>query len=96
MSISDQKNLQRPTTEEILAYLRKIANETLELDSEQVSRIRPDSPLVETLLLDSLSQIELMVEIEEYYSFQFEPDDITQLNTVKDLVALIQARTNKG
>lgn len=96
MSISDQKNLQRPTTEEILAYLRKIANETLELDSEQVSRIRPDSPLVETLLLDSLSQIELMVEIEEYYSFQFEPDDITQFNTVKDLVALIQARTNKG
>lgn len=96
MSISDQKNLQRPTTEEILAYLRKIANETLELDSEQVSRIRPDSPLVETLLLDSLSQIELMVEIEEYYGFQYEPDDITQLNTVKDLVALIQARTNKG
>jgi acyl carrier protein len=93
MSMTFQEDLSIRTTEEILSYLRKIAIETLKLDSEHISRIQPDSPLFETLLLDSLSAVEIMFEIEEYYGIQFEPEDMMRVKTIKDLVGLIQGQT---
>ena len=74
-----------------MAYLREVGMRLLKLEPEQVSRVRPDAPLVETLLLDSISQIELMFEIEGHYGFQFELEEMQQLGTIKDLISLIQA-----
>jgi len=90
MNISMQKNPPKPTYEEILDHLKKIAIETLRLTSEQISKIRPDSPIVETLLLDSLTQAELIFEIEDQYGFEFELENINNLKTIKDLISIIQ------
>jgi len=93
MNISIQKKPPKPTYEEILDHLKKIAFETLKLTSEQVSMIRLDSPIVESLLLDSFAQAELMFEIEDHYGFEFEPEYMNDLQTIKDLVNTIQTLT---
>ena len=87
-----QRDLPKPVDEEILDYLKKIALETLKLTSEEISRIRPDAPIVETLFLDSLTQAELIFEIEDRYGFEFELENVNKLKTIKDLIDMIQVR----
>ena len=87
---------QRPSAEEILAYLKEIAEEELEVAEEQISRIALDTQIVEGLQLDSVSQVVLITNIEEKYGFLFDLEDREKIQTVQDLVEMILARAGQG
>ena len=85
-----------PSEEGILAYLKELAEEELELTEEQISRIELDTEIVEGLQLDSVSQVVLITNIEEEYGFLFDFEDREKIQTVRDLVEMIIARAGQG
>jgi acyl carrier protein len=92
---ADRKANAALTDDEIVAYLRQISREELDLPAEQVAKLDLDSPMVEGLQLDSLAQVILLAQIEERYGFVFGLEDREQLQTieaVRDLVEMIRQR----
>lgn len=84
-----------PGDEEILAHLRAVCAEELELPPEQVAAIGLRTSVVEGLQLDSLSQVILLGRIEEQYGFVFEPEHrerLQTIRTVQDLIDIIRER----
>jgi acyl carrier protein len=84
-----------PTEEGILAYLKELAEEELELTAEQISQIALDTQIVEGLQLDSVSQVVLITNIEERYGFLFDFEDTEKIRSVRDLVEMILARAGQ-
>lgn len=88
----------RPTSPEnsveegILDFLKDIAREELELSEEQIEQMDLDTPLMEGLKLDSVTQVVLITAIEDRYGIEFELEDGEGLRTVRDLVAIIQEK----
>jgi acyl carrier protein len=78
--------------EAILVRLKEIARDGLSMTPEQLNAIEKDAPLMETLRLDSLGQVVLVTQIEADFGCVFEPEDWQQLQTVNDLVHMIQTR----
>ncbi len=89
-------SVSNPTEEEILAYLKELAEEELELSEEQIRRLELDTQIVEGLQLDSVSQVVLITNIEEKYGFLFDFEDREKIQTVRDLVEMILARAGQG
>ena len=89
------ENKRTVAVEEIVAHLKKLAEENLQLTPEQIGRIHPDLPMVEGLQLDSLAQVTLITAIEDDFGFLLEPEDREQLHTIGDLVQMIQDRATK-
>jgi acyl carrier protein len=85
-----------PSEAGILAYLKELAEEELELPEEQIDQIGLDTQIVEGLQLDSVSQVVLITCIEEKYGFLFDFEDREKIQTVRDLVEMILARTGQG
>ncbi len=84
-----------PTPEEIMARLREVARDDLELTPDQIAALSPDQSLGDGLALDSLRQVILVTRIEDIYGFEFEPDDqarLAGLRTLGDLVGLVAER----
>lgn len=73
----------------ILEHLKQLAQEQLNLTPEQIAAVQPDAPLVDALRLDSLAQVVLMTAIEKDFACTFEPEELQQVHTVKDLVVVI-------
>jgi acyl carrier protein len=83
--------------EAILVRLKEIARDGLSMTPEQLNAIQKDAPLMETLRLDSLGQVVLVTQIEADFGCIFEPEEWQQLQTVNDLVHMIQVRVqNEG
>lgn len=78
---------------EILAFLKRLAAEELELTPEQISRFHLDTPIVEGLQLDSVALVALITAVEEEYDFVFDTENPEQIETIRDLVRLIQMQT---
>ena len=85
-----------PSEEGILAYLKELAEEELELPQDQIDRLTFDTQIVEGLQLDSVSQVVLITSIEEEYGFLFDFEDREKIRTVRDLVDMILARAGQG
>jgi acyl carrier protein len=85
-----------PSEEGILAFLKEIAEEELELSEEQIGQIGLDTQIVEGLQLDSVSQVVLITSIEEKYGFLFDFEDREKIRTVRDLVEMILTRAGQG
>ncbi len=81
--------------ETILAHLRQVAEEQLNMTPQQTAAIDPEAPLVDTLRLDSLAQVVLMTTVEQDFGCTFEPEEWRQLQTVRDLVNLIAGHAGK-
>ena len=80
------------TEQSILVRLKEVAQEQLNLSPEQVAAIQLDSPLVETLRLDSLAQVVLVTAVENDFGCTFELEEWQRLNTVQDLLTMIAKR----
>jgi len=78
-----------PKEEAILARLKTIAQEQLNMTPEQVAHIGLEAPLIDTLRLDSLSQVVLVTAVEEDFGATFDPEQWQQLETVGDLVKML-------
>ena len=73
----------------ILEYLKQVAREQLNMTPEQIDTIKPDTPLMEALPLDSLNQVILVSTIERDFGQTYEPEQWQDLATVRDLVKMI-------
>lgn len=80
------------TREQIVAKLRGIVRERLAVDAE----LAPETDLLGDLQLDSLKQLELVVEIENAFGICFEPEHEQEIATVGALVAMIERRLADG
>jgi len=79
----------------ILDHLKEIAQEQLNLTPEQLAAIELDAPVLDALRLDSLAQVVLMAAIEQDFGCTFEPEELQQIHSVRDLVTLIVGRVGK-
>lgn len=57
-----------------------------------VANLKEEDSL-QSLGLDSLDLVEVMLEIEDKLSIEFTSDEIAQLSTLKDVVKLIERKT---
>lgn len=76
------------TPDEILQGIEAVARTHLGW-SGQLSR---DLSLIEDLELDSLGALTLAVEVENHFRICLEQEDEAQINTVGDLVAVVQRK----
>jgi acyl carrier protein len=81
-----------PSEDEILDFLKTIAEEELELTEEQIGQMTLETRIVEGLQLDSVDQVVLVTALEDHYDFQFDFEDGERVGTLKDLVTMIQER----
>lgn len=58
----------------------------------EASAIQPEANLKETLDLDSLDYVDLVVAIEQHFGLKVKPEDFQQLNLVSDFYNFIETR----
>ncbi len=68
--------------EEIIKRINTFLVEEFEIDAETII---PDASLKDTLQLDSLDYIDLVVAIESNFGFKVKPEDFTRITTFQDL-----------
>lgn len=68
--------------EEIITRINGFLVEEFEVDAEKIT---PEANLKETLQLDSLDYIDLVVAIESNFAFKVKPEDFTGITTFQDL-----------
>ena len=69
----------------------KFLSEEFEVDP---SSITPEAPLKETLALDSLDYVDLVVVIEQNFGFKVKGEDFMRLTTFKDFYDHIEAEAS--
>jgi len=80
------------TNEEIIAKI----NETLAGEFEvDINVIKPDAPLMETLELDSLDLVDVVVLVEQNFGFNVTGEDFAKIRTFQDFYDLVIERTTK-
>ena len=77
--------------EEIIGKINGFLVEEFEVDA---SKISPEANLKEVLELDSLDYIDLVVVIENNFSFKVKPEDFTNISTFQDFYDYIISRVN--
>jgi acyl carrier protein len=77
--------------EEIVLKINNFLAEEFEVDPD---KIVPEANLRETLDLDSLDYIDLVVVIENNFSFKVKPGDFAQISTFSDFYNYIISRIN--
>jgi acyl carrier protein len=79
------------TNTEILDKIHEFLVEEFEVDAE---KLVPEANLKETLGLDSLDYIDLVVVIESNFAFKVKPEDFTDIATFQDFCDYIISRVN--
>jgi acyl carrier protein len=79
------------TKTDILEKIHEFLVEEFEVDAE---KLVPEANLKETLGLDSLDYIDLVVVIESNFAFKVKPEDFTDIATFQDFCDYIISRVN--
>ena len=79
------------SNEEIVGKINAFLVEEFEVDA---SRITPGANLKEVLELDSLDYIDLVVVVENNFSFKVKPEDFTTIHTFQNFYDYIISRVN--
>jgi len=77
------------TREEIIKTTKEFLAEEFEVDK---SLIEPDANLKETLDLDSLDYVDLVVVIEENFGFKVTGEDFVGIVTFNDFYSLVEKK----
>jgi len=77
--------------DEIIGKTKKFLVEEFEVDAEKIT---PEANLRETLELDSLDYIDLVVVIENNFSFKVKPEDFAGIITFQDFYDYLISRVN--
>ncbi|MFD7848054.1 meromycolate extension acyl carrier protein AcpM [Nocardia sp. NPDC059764] len=75
------------TQEEIVSGIAEIVEEVTGIDASEVTI---EKSFVEDLEIDSLSQVEIAVQLEDRYDVKVPDEDLAGLRTVGDAVAYVQ------
>ena len=76
---------------EIIEKIHSFLIEEFEVEAE---KILPEANLKETLGLDSLDYIDLVVVIENNFAFKVKPEDFTNIATFHDFCNYVISRVN--
>jgi acyl carrier protein len=79
------------TNKEIIEKILKFLHEEFEVESE---KLIPEANLKETLGLDSLDYIDLVVVIESNFAFKVKPEDFSNITTLQDFYDYVISRVN--
>ncbi len=79
-------------TQEIIEKINAFLVEEFEVDA---SKIKPEANLRETLELDSLDYIDLVVVIESNLGFKVKPEDFTGIVTFQDFYIYCDQRVSQ-
>ncbi|HRH66648.1 MAG TPA: phosphopantetheine-binding protein [Bacteroidia bacterium] len=77
--------------EEIIAKINEFLVEEFEVDAEKIT---PDANLKETLGLDSLDYIDLVVVIESNFAFKVKPEDFVGIVTFQNFYDYVTSKVN--
>ena len=80
------------TNEEIIAKINENLAEEFEVD---INVIKTDAPLMETLELDSLDLVDVVVLVEQNFGFNVTGEDFAKIRTFQDFYNLVIERTQK-
>lgn len=80
------------TNEEIITKINETLAEEFEVD---INIIKPDAPLMETLELDSLDLVDVVVLVEQNFGFNVTGEDFAKIRTFQDFYNLVIERTQK-
>lgn len=78
------------TRSELIDKINQVLIEEFEVDG---SVITPDAPLLESLDLDSLDLVDMVVLVEQNFGFTVKGPDFSAIKTFNDFYNLIQERT---
>lgn len=78
---------------EVLQVLREKAVEMLEVEADQVQE---DKSFVEDLQVDSLSLVELTMELEDTFGVELPEEELVDVKTIGAFVDVILAKKNAG
>ena len=76
------------------AIIEKIHEFLIEEFEVKADRLIPEANLKETLGLDSLDYIDLVVVIESNFKFKVKPEDFTGIATLQDFYDYVTSRVN--
>jgi acyl carrier protein len=79
------------TNNEIIERIHDVLIEEFEVDAK---KLVPEANLKDTLGLDSLDYIDLVVIIESNFSFKVKPEDFTDIATYQDFCDYVISRVN--
>jgi acyl carrier protein len=79
------------TNNEIIEKIHEFLIEEFEVEA---AKLTPEANLKETLGLDSLDYIDLVVVIESNFAFKVKPEDFTNIATVQDFCDYVISRVN--
>lgn len=77
------------TREEISEKVKNFLVEEFEIEESEVT---PNANLKDTLELDSLDYVDLVVNIESNFGFKIEPEDFTEIITFNDFYDYIHGK----
>jgi acyl carrier protein len=77
------------TDEEIFQRVKKVVVEQMRINEDEV---RPEVSFTEDLGADSLTVVELVMQLEEEFGVDIPDDDVPNLKTVQDAVNYIQSK----
>lgn len=80
-------------TTELIQKINETLAEEFEVDMEL---IQPDAPLMQTLELDSLDLVDMVVLIEHNFGFTLKAQDFIGIKTFQDFYDFIDSRVNGG
>ena len=69
--------------------IQSLIAEQLYLDKEQITE---DSKFVDDLGADSLDIVQMLISMEKEFGVSFDDEEITEIKTVKDAIALIEKK----
>jgi len=79
------------TDKEIIEKIKNFLAEEFEVEAEKLT---PDANLKETLGLDSLDYIDLVVVMEKNFAFKVKPEDFVGISTLQDFCNYVISRVN--
>jgi len=79
------------TDKEIVEKIHNFLTEEFEVEAE---KLVPEANLKETLQLDSLDYIDLVVVIEKNFAFKVKPEDFIGIVTLQDFCDYVVSRVN--
>ena len=75
----------------IISKINEFLEEEFEVENEDIT---PEANLKETLELDSLDYVDLVVSVESNFSVKLDADDFVDVVTLQDFYDLIEKKIN--
>ena len=72
--------------------LEKIKAVLVEAINVEEAKVKPEASLSDDLEIDSLSAVELALELESAFDIEIEDEELAELKTVQDILDLIEKK----